>query len=305
MDVDLKFPVLAQLAKEHGTSLAALAANAKHHEGYITFGDCCWLVQQDAPSWSHADGGDYLATLDAFLTQVKPSQPSSRRLWKKVSTGRESQFLDTVAEAAWALHFKVHRVDVELESKFEPLAKHSKDADFRIGPPQRGLWLDVCSVQVAAPSPDVPHLPHHAFPTLSRDAVIAMTQRKALNKYASKFKDATTSGALRDQAVGILLGFPKAEQDVIPSLLAELSLGIKIPAPSGLFDAARPSLALVWGFTLTRAMEFPFLLPSLILPWSHPAWESDPFVKLLQPQQLAIQTRPYPFDPNDLKGLST
>jgi hypothetical protein len=121
-----------------------------------------------------------------------------------------------------------------------------------------------------------------------------MAQRKALNKYASKFEEATATGALRGQAVGILLGFPKAEQNVIPSLFAELSLGIKIPAPPGLFDAARPSLALVWGFTLTRAKEAPFLLPSLILPWSHPDWGAATFVKALQPEQLSIEMKPFP-----------
>ena len=282
-----------------------MASKAERHEGYITFGDCCQMVQQDAQPWSHADGWDYLATLDAFLDQIRPPLPARQRLWKKVSTGQESQFLDTVAEAAWALHFKMRGIAVELEAKFDPLAKQSKDADFRIGPPGNSLWLDVCSIQVAAPSPEGSHPPHYAFLGHSREAVIAMAQRKALNKYLSKFEPATLFGALRGQAVGVLLGFPKAEKNVIPSLFADLCAGIEIPAPPGLFDAARPSLGLVWGFTLTRAESTPFLLPSLILPWSHPDWASDAFVKVLQPNPLSIEMKPIPYDLSRFAGPST
>jgi len=115
-----------------------------------------------------------------------------------------------------------------------------------------------------------------------------------VGKYRSKFEDAVRSGPLNGQPTGILLGIPKIEKDIIPSLFSDLDEGRIIEAPSKLFGKENPGLVLVWVFTLTRTTCGAHLLPSLVLPWSHPDLASD--LKAFQPDQLRIQWEPCPYD---------
>jgi hypothetical protein len=119
-----------------------------------------------------------------------------------------------------------------------------------------------------------------------------MALSKVLNKYKSKFKKAVRMGPLHGQATAVLLGFLKAEKDIIPGLFPDLLSGQTIPAPAGLFSEANPGLILVWGFILIRARSGTHLMPSLIFAWSHSGLEGRPL--LIQPKQLSIEIIPRP-----------
>jgi len=77
------------------------------------------------------------------------SRKRQRVFWGKINQRRGSQFLDTVCEAAWGLHFINRVIQFEYEAALDPANKKGPDADFRIGPSNAGLWLDVCSEPVA------------------------------------------------------------------------------------------------------------------------------------------------------------
>ena len=294
MDIDLEFPALARLSADYGESLKGLAARAKDHPGYISLGDCCFLFQGGAPSWSHADSHDYLKTLNVFLESFIPPKLNPKEFWRKISTGLESQFLDTVAEAAWALHFRDRGIAMDLDVRLAPGTPSRKDSDFRFGNPGKALWLDVCSIEVAPPDPKGRTLQNRPSRPRTRESVVALAMRKAVNKYKEKFEIAIRSGPLHGQPVGVLLGFLKAEMAVMPVLMNDLEQGTRIPPPPELFSDLNPGLAAVWGFNLTRAASGAYLMPNLILPWSHPDFEQSQIPALLQPPLLRIEWRKLP-----------
>lgn len=293
MDLDLEYPALARLAARHGKTLKMLAAGARVHSGSITLGDCCSFVQAGVPSWSHADCYDYLKTLNVFLEHFVPPALNHKEFWRKITNGSETQFLDTVAEAAWALHFRDRGVTVDLDERIAPSTRSRLDADFRLGPPGQGLWLDVNSIEIA-PRPVVGKemQPGPSRPR-TRDAVVSFAARKAVNKYKEKFENAVRCGPLNGQAVGVLLGFLKAEMAILPVLM-DLECGFQIPPPPKLFSDLNPGLILVWGFNLIRAVNGAYLVPNMVLPWSHPDLEQSPISLVLRPAPLRIERRPLP-----------
>ena len=302
MDLDLAFPALARLAVDKGTSLGALADSAQDHPGYLLLTDCCQMAQRGVPRWSHADNYDYLATLNVFLEEPWIEERHRKVLWEKIIVKQGSQFLDSVAEAAWALHFRDRGVLYEFEARFDPLSKTSKDAEFRLGPLGQALWLDVSSMEVGPPDAPEVRLPRQAYPSHSRDSVVSLVVRKAVNKYKSKFKPAVLEGPLKEQPVGILLGLLKAERNLLPGLLFDMEAGHPIPAPPRLFSDENPGLAIVWVFNLTRAESGAYLMPNLIFPWCQPDVEGLPILKLLQPGPLTFDTKPLPLALSGILG---
>jgi len=294
MNIDLEFPALARLCSDFGESLTELASRARDHPGYISLADCCFLAQAGAPAWSHADSHDYLKTLNVFLEHFLSPALSRKEFWRKISNGSETQFLDTVAEAAWALHFRDRGVPIDIDVRIAPHTRNRKDADFRIGQPGHALWLDVNSIEVAPPEPKGPTSQARPSRPRTQEAVVALAMRKAVNKYKEKFEKAVRSGPLYGQPVGVLLGFLKAEMAIMPALMNDLELGTRIPPPPELFSDLNPGLVAVWGFNLTRAASGAYLMPNLILPWSHPDLEQSPIHALLQPNLLRIEWRQLP-----------
>jgi hypothetical protein len=294
MDIDLEFPALSRLSADYGQSLKGLAARAQDHPGFISLGDCCFLVQAGAPSWSHADCHDYLKTLNVFLENFIPPTLNCREFWRKISNGSETQFLDTVAEAAWAIHFRDRGITIDLDVRIAPNTRNRQDADFRIGAPGHSLWLDVNSIEVAPREPKGMTLRARPSRPRTRESVVALAMRKAVNKYKEKFENAIRSGPLQGQPVGVLLGFMKAEMAIMPVLMNDLEQGVRIPPPLELFSDLNPGLVAVWGFNLTRADSGAYLVPNLILPWSHPDFEQSQLPALLQPNLLRIEWRQIP-----------
>lgn len=294
VNLDSAFPALAELARQNKATLDDLANAATDHPGYLILGDACQMVRKDWGRWSHADARDYLGTLDLFLVKHPMPTKTQKAFWKKINTGTDSQFLDTICEAAWGLHFAQLCLPFVFEAKLDPGLKQGPDADFRLDQPEGSLWLDVTSGEVERPSIDPPQvrIPGFAFAPYSRDAAVAIAHKKAAAKYRDKFEPVIQKGHLKGDSVGVLLGFPKMEKNLFPGLMVDLLLGQPIQAPDGLFGDARPGLGLVWGFTLTRDSSGAYLVPSLVFPWSHPSLQEDAFLKAIRPDLLTVQVVP-------------
>jgi hypothetical protein len=135
-NLNQRFRFPSYLANRNRTSLESLASSAQAHDGHLSISDACWVTKQRGSLWSHADALDYLDTLDMFLKSRRWSGRACREFWGKISQRKESQFLDTVCEAAWVLHFMNRGVTFEYEAWFDPQVKSGPNADFRIGPPE-------------------------------------------------------------------------------------------------------------------------------------------------------------------------
>jgi len=104
--MDAEFPNLSSLAKAHGKpSLNSyIASEAPSVKEKWTLGTALWDVvnhPDDPGSWAFHPR-QQLKTLDETILHL----PSARSgLWKKVKNGKDSQFLGTVVEAAWAMYF--------------------------------------------------------------------------------------------------------------------------------------------------------------------------------------------------------
>ena len=185
------------------------------------------------------------------------------KLWQKLLPAGSS-FLDTIVEAAWALHFVDKPVLVRLEVPFDPSDRSSKDADLVVTLSGEEVWLDAKSIHPHAEvfdSSDDPEASPYALVDPTGIANIIAARSKA--KYETKFRAAVARGPLQNARVGLLLSILKWEQ-AIPLLLVAPP-----PSPATLFDQC-PNLALVWIHTLVRAEGSDVLRPVPVVRWFKP-----------------------------------
>ena len=116
-----------------------------------------------------------------------------------------------------------------------------------------------------------------------------------MGKYQERFQSAVQGGPLKDQAVGVLLGFPKMERQLFPGIMVDLIRGVDIPVPHGVFNDSNPGLVALWGFTLVRSEVGDHLVPVLLLPWTHPEFDAIARLTSIQPDWLRVEIKPYPF----------
>lgn len=275
MDIGQKYPALSRLASTQGFTLEKLAEEASPQDGvYLRLCDCCKMVKEDWPRW-RVDPYHYLATIDKFL-KFTNGTPAATKIWNKLTSKRLFQkapsiFLDTVAEAAWALHFFNKQLKFNLEVPFDRSDPNSMDADILLELDSRKYWLDVINVEFMPLRPLPPR--DAARPGLVRwsmDTVIEKIASRAIKKYNGKFRKALLSGSLKGASTGILLCFVKSELQVIPPILPHLNE--KLPPPSALFTPRNVGLDLVFGYTLIPSPEDEYLLPHTFFEWIRKAY---------------------------------
>lgn len=273
MNIDAKYPALARMARSQGYTLEALGRGAHFkRDKYIGLADSCDLALKDSPLWANADHHNYLATLDAFVNRLLPNNVACKKIWGKL-VGASSAFLDTVVEAAWALHFWDNNVHAVIEKPFNPSYARSKDADLFVTIDGRNFWLDALNV-----GPNRPYLPApKAIPRwvglAPFEEVASKLAWRAKTKYKEKFKDAIRSGQLQRSSVGVLLCILKMEKVVLPQFLADPLMNAKMPPPAILFDEQSPFFDLVSVHTLRGNDDTNLLRPVGILEWIRPSAE--------------------------------
>jgi hypothetical protein len=253
VNLDQTYPALSALAQTKRRTLNGIAQSADQTStNYLRLEDCCDMVQRGMPRWSHADAYNYLATIDEFVRRLPPRLNDS--VWHRLN-GPESQFLDTVVEATWALFFGDNDIPVELEKKFDPSNPNLGDADFCVPDGGVSLWLDAMSV---------------CFPRrpTTQDSLIAELAKRAKRKYREKFTSAGVSTRLTGSSVGILMCVLKREPSVFPLLLSSLSEGFEFAAPPALFDDRKPLLKLICIHTLCADRSSELLRPAPIIKWT-------------------------------------
>jgi hypothetical protein len=146
MDIDAQYPALSSLAQEHRYTLKKLGKMTQPTKiGYLGLGNCCYEILNNAPRWAGCDSYNYLFTLDKFLNKLPIENPAHQKLWRKL-TGNQSVFLDTVVEAAWALHFWDKGLSALFEQLLDPSKPTGKDADIVVILDGTKYWLDALSV---------------------------------------------------------------------------------------------------------------------------------------------------------------
>jgi hypothetical protein len=265
MNVDQKYPALARLAQSQGYTLEKLALEASpQDDSYLRLCDCCKMALYDWPRW-RIDIYHYLATIDKLIRCLDGKLHKKVKLWNKLySKGlfqkTPSIFLDTVAEAAWGIHFFGSHYEFSMETPFDPADPTSKDADIVLNLEGMQYWLDVLNVEFAP----LPTAALDGVVSGSKDAVISELARRAIKKYRDKFKKAILSGPLVGASAGILLCFLKSEQQVIPPILPYI--GQEFPPPLGLFSEKNIGLDLVYAYTLAPSND-EYLQPHIYFKW--------------------------------------
>lgn len=276
--LEARYPALSDLALSQGTSLKALVEASTNHSQMLRLSDCCLMGALDAPRWGNCDHASYLATLEQMVTILPQAGASRKKLWKKISTGSESKFLDTLAEAAWLVHFSSRGVPFTFEEPLDPGEAMSKDADFVLRRDGKTLWLDSYSIQVNQPPTAAPRL---AFPFMvgrSREISMNVFRARAHRKYDDKFKWHVNSGALQGQHTGILLSILKAEKELLLPFIMDPQFDSAVSPPSGLFTENRPGLASVTVTNFVRLEGTEHLSPNVLFNWMNPAMDSLAFL---------------------------
>ncbi len=258
MNIDFQYPALSSLAQSQGATLEQLALSAcPQTDKLLRLCDCCQMARDDYPRW-RVDYYHYLATIDELIRRLQCNKLAQIKVWQKLVSQNlfrktPSIFLDTVAEAAWAIHFINGGQQVKMEMPFET-GTNSKDADVVLIIKEKEFWLDIVNVEL-----------HHIH--RSREAIISALANRAIKKYTDKFKKAVLSGSLQGASTGILLCFLKSEQSVIPLLLLDYLHGADIPPPPNLFSESNIGLDMVWAHTLTPSPDKEYLQPEVLLKW--------------------------------------
>jgi hypothetical protein len=287
--LETKYPALSDLALSQGSSFTALVEASTVHSQMLRLSDCCLMGALDAPRWGNCDHASYLATLELMVTILPEEGASRKKLWKKISTGSESKFLDTVAEAAWAIHFSSRGILFTFEEPLDPGDAMPKDADFVLRRDGKTLWLDSYSIQFNQPPTVTPRL---AFPFMvgrSREISMNVFQARAHRKYDDKFKWHVNSGALQGQHTGILLSILKAEKELLLPFFMDPQFDSTSLPPSGLFTENRPGLASVTVTNFVRVEGNEHLSPNMLFNWMNPAMDSLAFLMnpaLIQAEKL-------------------
>jgi hypothetical protein len=274
MDIDAQYPELSALAKSKGKTLRQLAGEAQAHDRLLEFRDCCDLVRMGAIGSGAPEHHNYLATLNEFTKQLHSDSRAFRSIWRKLlmkSTATQSQFLDTVVEAAWALSFWERGLVPDLEQPFqEDLSQpkppgQSKNADFLLTRDGIDIWLEAYSVQL--PRRDTSH---SLFVPSTEELAVTLAE-KAKNKYKKDFRRAINEGGLRDCKVGVLLCVIKSGPIAHPPLW--LKSFDKVATPPGLFDGTTPGLEVVCVHDLQARPGSDILQPVVLGKWSRPSSE--------------------------------
>lgn len=286
--LEARYPTLSGLALTQGSSFRALVESSTEHSQMLRLSDCCLMGALDALKWGNCDHASYLSTLELMVTILPEEGDYRKKLWKKISTGSESKFLDTVAEAAWLLHFSSRGVPFTFEEPLDPGDPMSKDADFVLRQDGKTLWLDSYSIQVNQPPPMAPKL---AFPFMvgrSHEISRNVFRARAHRKYDDKFKWHVNSGALQGQHTGILLSILKAEKELLLPFIMDPQFDASVPPPSGLFTGSRQGLASVTITNFVRLQGTDHLSPNVLFNWMNPAMDS--LASLLNPSLVATNT---------------
>lgn len=270
------YPNLSSLAAAAGASLDDLGSAVPAPSiTYLGLPEACFLVRSGVPRSPRPDAYGYLATVEAFLGRgiLGVQTKAKRKFWSKlIAPG--SSFLDTVAEAAWAVHFADKSIPVRTDVLFDTADPDSKDADVAIKLDGKDWWLDVKSIHPEAdvfpfstgpaPSPDDEDATLEpegtAFALLNADQIVGILAGRARSKYGEKFGEAVATGPLAKSPVGVLLCIVKWEQ-CIPIVES-----IQPAAPSTLFSDC-PNLAVVWVHTFAKSPGDDLLRPYVVLRW--------------------------------------
>jgi hypothetical protein len=284
MDKELPelYPSLWALARDNNCNLLNYKTVPKN-DNYLGLRECCEKVLSGKRISVPQSIGEYnyLATIDKFVKKLGSDESKLKKLWRKISKpsgSRHSGFLDTVVEAAWAIHFLERGLKTCVEEPFKT-SKNTKDADVTVVFNDMKYWLDARSVDLedyikkrgfSFPNPvewddelgrcrSLPPISH--LPPI--DNLIRELGKRALNKYSCKFRDAVTSGSLHGTSVGILLCVLKYEMVILPnSYVLERSL-----PPEGLFGDKNPGLKVVCIHTLRPGQNSDVLKPIYLTNW--------------------------------------
>ena len=256
MSLGDNYPRLDQLARNEGNrSLEDLAWAPSNAGPWLDLQHACALAVRQYPRLEIvADQLSYLATLEEFLRQFNEAEAPRRDVWRKISVaGKESEFLNTVSEAALAIQFRSLGSQIVLERPFDPTARRtSKNADIVITNRDGSLtWLDAISAQKQPKE-------------RSREETLALFVKIAAGKYDAKFRDAVDRGLVDD--VGVLVCIVKNE-DLIEPFLTERS----VPDPPSSFWRENPKLSRVAFHTLYKGQGgTDVLAPALFALWKRP-----------------------------------
>jgi hypothetical protein len=263
-----KYPALAALARQHGSSFRDQIAACTEHEEPLRFSDCCLMAASGAPRWGHCDHASYLATLERMVKILLPMGAPPKKLWAKIKNPSQTVFLDTVAEAVWTVHFHELALDFAYEVPLDPLKAMPKDADFRVPTKDGPLWLDsiAISVQSASMPAEKPSATRF-FGGRSKEASVNLFMKKAHSKYDKKFRREVNDGALNGQQTGILLSLLKAEKELLLPFVFSGSEGLSVEPPNGLFTEARSALACVLVTNFIRPEGQEHLVPNVLFRW--------------------------------------
>jgi hypothetical protein len=183
--------------------------------------------------------------------------------------GQQTQYLDTVVEAAWWLHFTRTGQDVELEKPFD-----TKNADMLLTLNGHRLWLDVKSVWLQPAPFDRTSAESRENPFSSlvdSRGIVDLLGLRAKRAYVKQFKASVRSGLLVNDRIGILLCVLGAEASAFPALF-----GRATPAPTTLFDQDTQGLTVVWVHTLRPRPGSQILEPVELAQWWSPDTEAVP-----------------------------
>jgi hypothetical protein len=271
--LEVDYPLLAALVSTHGrTTLEALAKPPAARKP-INLGSASWLAREaESTTGGAGDGLTYLKTFEAFLSLFPENEAARESLWKKISNPAGSSFLDTVGEAAMAVHLRRNGSVVSVEVPFDPSIPGGKDADIVLDIGGTRYWLDVISILPPEPVLDL-EPDGSPFPLRSRAELAEEFARRISTKYLAKFSEAVATGPLAKAPVGVLVCLLKYEQAIVP-FLPELLTGTEISdQPPEWLWRDHPNLVLGWVHTL-RATADGLLAPVPVLKWSHARRES-------------------------------
>lgn len=188
----------------------------------------------------------YLATVNEFVSKIS-HRAVRERVWHKLR-GSGSQFLDTVVEAAWALHFREKRIDFKLDEQFDRSSLQSGDADFCVHHEGRNYWLDVTNVDLIKHDvPIVKPSDPRADQSKKKKTTMSILVKRAETKFGDKFK----ANSLQGDSAGILLSIQSSLRAVMSPLSTapeELLTGDQSPLVADMFKKFAnnsPALSLV------------------------------------------------------------
>src|SRR5258708_3782223 len=227
MDVDTLFPHLSTFVQPKTKGFLnqrGLEGEPRNGE-YWNLGSSCWAVLNNQVKWSFGPHEE-LKTLDEFIHRL-PEKTPIRRIRDKICS-KGSEFLDTVVEATWALHFLTNGNNVSLEEPLDTSKLAGKNADLVVTLGGVKHWLDATSIQLSEKDFPVatvadPCAQLRSSKDVSPKAFADVFADKARDKYRKKFNGAVRSGLFQNEIIGILLCVVKSEQVVRPDVLLGLT----------------------------------------------------------------------------------